>query len=107
MILQKCKNINFWKLVLAGVHPKSPSRPVKTSFQKDIKIYEDKLGQSGDMILSSHMINGYSISWSDPLNSYKTTRFLKPICMIKVSCINIHKPYSDRYFNIGWQLGML
>ena len=31
--------------------------PVETSFQVDIEIYEDKLGQSGDRILSSHIAN--------------------------------------------------
>ena len=31
--------------------------PVQTSFQVDIEIYEDKLGQSGDRILSSHITN--------------------------------------------------
>ena len=29
--------------------------PVYTSFQVDIQIYEDIIGQSGDMILSSHI----------------------------------------------------
>ena len=29
--------------------------PVQTSFQVDIEIYEDKLSQSGDRILSSHI----------------------------------------------------
>ena len=29
--------------------------PVKTSFQVDLEINEDKFGQSGDRILSSHM----------------------------------------------------
>ena len=33
----------------------STCRPVQTSFQVDIEIYEDKLGQSGDMILSSYI----------------------------------------------------
>ena len=57
MILQKCQNINFWKLVRAGFNPISPSGPVQTSFQVDIEIYEDKMGQSGDRILSSHITN--------------------------------------------------
>ena len=34
--------------------------PVLTSFQVDIEIYEDKLGQSGDRILSSHITMPYS-----------------------------------------------
>ena len=29
--------------------------PVQTSFQVDIEIYEDKLSESGDRILSSHI----------------------------------------------------
>ena len=33
----------------------SPSEPVLTSFQVDIEIYENKLAQSGDRILSSHI----------------------------------------------------
>ena len=33
----------------------STSRPAKTSFQVDIEIYGDKMGQSGDRILSSHI----------------------------------------------------
>ena len=55
MILEKCKNINFWKLVRAGFHAIVTCGPVWTSFQVDIEIYEDKLGQSGDRILSSHI----------------------------------------------------
>ena len=47
--------LNFWKLVQAGFYPISPSGPVVTSFPVDIEIYEDKLGQSGDRILSSHI----------------------------------------------------
>ena len=52
--------MNFWKLVRAGFHPISPSGPVQTSFQVDIEIYEDKLGQSGDRILSSHITTNYN-----------------------------------------------
>ena len=54
-MLQKCQNINFWKLVRAGFHAILTCGPVLTSFQVDIEIYEDKLGQSGDRILSSHI----------------------------------------------------
>ena len=43
------------KLVRAGFHPISPVGPVKTSFQVDIDIYKDKLCQSGDRIISSHI----------------------------------------------------
>ena len=49
------KNINFWKLVRAGFHAILTCGPIKTSFQVDIEIYEDKLGQSGDRIFSSHI----------------------------------------------------
>ena len=31
--------------------------PMETSFQVDIEIYADKLGQSGNRILSSHLTN--------------------------------------------------
>ena len=54
-IAEVSKNINFWKLVRPGFHPISPPGPVKTSFQVDIEIYEDKLGKSGYKILSSHI----------------------------------------------------
>ena len=49
------KNINFWKLVRAGFHAILTCGPVKNSLQVDIEIYEDKLAQSGDKILSSHI----------------------------------------------------
>ena len=39
----------------AGFHAILPCGPVQTSFQVKIEIYEDKLGQSGDRILSSHI----------------------------------------------------
>ena len=54
-MLQKCQNINLWKLVRAGFHAILNCGPVLTSFRVDIEIYEDKLGQSGDRILSSHI----------------------------------------------------
>ena len=60
-ILQKCQNIIFWKLVWAGFHPILHCRPDKTSFQVDIDIYEELLGQSGYMFLSSHITNEYII----------------------------------------------
>ena len=53
--MQKCQNINFWKLVRAGFHAILTCGPVKTSFHVDIEIYEDKLGQSGDRILYSNI----------------------------------------------------
>ena len=56
-VCRTVKNINFWKLIPAGFHAISTCRPVKTSFQVDIGIYDDKLGQSGDRILSSHITN--------------------------------------------------
>ena len=59
VILQKCQNINFWKLVPAGFHAILTFGPVKTSFQVDIEIYENKLSQSGDRILSSHITMVY------------------------------------------------
>ena len=46
----------------ACFHPISPSKPVKTSFQEDIQIYEDKLDQSGDRILSSHITMVLTVS---------------------------------------------
>ena len=58
--LQKCKKkIIFWKLVPGGFHAILTCGPVETSFQEDIEIYEDKLGQSGDRILSSHITNNF------------------------------------------------
>ena len=56
-IAEVSKNINFWKLVRAGFHAILICGPVYTSFQVDIEIYEDKLGQSVDRILSSHITN--------------------------------------------------
>ena len=47
--------MNFWKLVRAGFHAILTCGPAQTSFQVDIEIYEDKLSQSGDRILSSHI----------------------------------------------------
>ena len=55
VILEKCQNINFWKLVGAGFHAILTCKPVQTSFQVDIEIYEDEFSQSGDRILSSHI----------------------------------------------------
>ena len=66
-------NIIFWKLVPAGFHAILTCRPVYTSFQVDIKIYEDKLSQSGDRILSSH-ITKLHVAWAvgfPPIQYYK------------------------------------
>ena len=62
MILQKCQNITFLKLVRAGFHPILTCGPVLSSFQEDIEVYEDELGQSGDRILSSHITKEYMMS---------------------------------------------
>ena len=43
----------------AGFHAILTCGPVQTSFQVDIEIYEDKLGQTGDRILSSHITTAY------------------------------------------------
>ena len=43
----------------AGFHAILTCGLVLTSFQVDIEINEDKLGQSGDRILSSHIIKFY------------------------------------------------
>ena len=53
--IKKVSNINFWKLVPAVFHAILTCGPVKITFQVDIEIYEDKLGQSGNRILSSHI----------------------------------------------------
>ena len=45
--------MNFWKLVRAGFHAILTCGPVQTSFQVNIEIYEERLGQSGDRMLSS------------------------------------------------------
>ena len=58
VILEKCQNINFCKLVWAGVYAILICKPVQTSFQVDIEIYQDKLSQSEDRILSSHITKG-------------------------------------------------
>ena len=55
VILEKCQNINFWKLVGAGLHAILTYRPVTTGFQVDLEIYKDKVNQSGNRILSSHI----------------------------------------------------
>ena len=64
VILQKYQNINFWKLVRAALHAISTCGPVQTSFQVDIQIYEDKLSQSGDRILSSHITIKFIDRWN-------------------------------------------
>ena len=51
--------IGPWKLVRAGFHAILTCGTGQTSFQVDIDIYVDKLGQSGDRILSSHITNIY------------------------------------------------
>ena len=52
----------------AGFHAILTCGPVQTSFKVDIEIYEDKLGQSGDRILSSHMTNTFiSLSYMQTL----------------------------------------
>ena len=43
--MQKCQNINFWKLVPAGFHAILIYEPVETSFQVDIEIYKRQIGQ--------------------------------------------------------------
>ena len=43
--------------VRAGFHAILTCGPVKTSFQVDIEIYEDKLGQSRDKVRSGHITN--------------------------------------------------
>ena len=66
------KILTSGKLVRAGFYPISPSGPVLTSFQVDIEIYEDKLGQSGDRILSSHitkLISVYDVYLGVPFHS--------------------------------------
>ena len=55
MILEKGQNIIFWKIVGAGFHAMLTCKPVQTSFQVDLEIYEDEFSQSGDRILSSHI----------------------------------------------------
>ena len=52
IILEKCQNINFWDLVGAGFHAILTRKPVPTSFQVDIDIYEDEFSQSGDSFFS-------------------------------------------------------
>ena len=47
--------MNFWKLAQAVFHAILTYGPVQTSFQVDIEIYEEKLSQSGDRVLSSHI----------------------------------------------------
>ena len=54
-IWKSVKQINRRKLVWAGFHSISTYTPVFTSFQVHIEIYEDKLIQSGDMVLYSHI----------------------------------------------------
>ena len=60
-------------LFRAGLHPISTCRPVKTSFQVGIEIYEIKLGQSGDRILARQnlmfglRVSEKHLSWN---NSY-------------------------------------
>ena len=63
-MLKKCQNINFWKQFRAAFHAILTCGPVKTSFQVDIEIYVDKLSQSGDSILSSHITIYHSIAWA-------------------------------------------
>ena len=55
--------MNFWKLVQAGFPAILTCGPVEASFQVDLEIYEEKLSQSGDRILSSH-ITIYYIEWA-------------------------------------------
>ena len=43
------------KILTSGNYAILSCGPVQTCFQVDIEIYEDKLGQSGDRILSSHI----------------------------------------------------
>ena len=64
----------------------SPSYVVKTSFQVDIEIYEDKLGKSGDRIHSSHITNrplaGYGLP--PPRGHFLDHIFLEAQCLAKI-----------------------
>ena len=56
---------NQFELVFIIYHPVGQFRPV--CFQVDIEIYEDKLGQSGDSIIFSHITIRFVTTWLQPV----------------------------------------
>ena len=85
VILEKCQNINFWKLGVAGFHAILTSKPVQTSLQVDIEIYEYAFSQSQDRILSSHI----------SIIIVKYGQFLPlTLCLLVASTINLCKQFG-------------
>ena len=71
----------------AGLHAILTCGPVQTSFQVDIEIYEDKLGQSGDRILSSHItkqIKKKKVKWKFELQKKYINLYVICVTSIKI-----------------------
>ena len=65
----------FLKLVRAGFHAILTCGPVKTSFQVALEIYDDKVGQSGERILSSHITKRVIVHTVCPQGGERTLIF--------------------------------
>ena len=76
----------------------SPLYVVKTSFQVDIEIYEDKFGKSGDRIHSSHITNDLSTLKND-IHHHITKGFiylqndihLRPAALVNITFFRVDK----------------